>query len=95
MFILEQYGEYVREWWADKVQERPQVDATKLTWVNLLSHWDTVETDFHHFYSIDFGSGVLTNRRWRWFRIRLIRLLAEDTALARELGLRTTPSLKE
>nr|DAI33653.1 MAG TPA: hypothetical protein [Caudoviricetes sp.]DAP49547.1 MAG TPA: hypothetical protein [Caudoviricetes sp.]DAQ14499.1 MAG TPA: hypothetical protein [Caudoviricetes sp.] len=38
---------------------------------------------------------MLSDRRWRWFRIRLVRLLSEDTALARGLGLRKTPTLKK
>lgn len=71
------------------------MDMSKLTWPSMLSRWDDIETDFHHFYQVDLGGGVLADRRWRWFRIRLIRLLGEDTAIARGLGLRKTPSLKE
>lgn len=68
---------------------------SKLTWPSMLSRWDDIETDFQHFYQIDLADGVLSDRRWRWFRIRLIRLLGEDTAIARGLGLRKTPGLKE
>lgn len=79
----------MREWWAEKVAD-DGVDRSLLTWSGLLENWDAVETDFHHFFGIDFGDGILTARRWRWFRIRLVRLLAEETALARALGVRDT-----
>lgn len=87
MFILETYGEYVREWWAEKV-EVSRVDESKLTWGAMLSRWDAVETDFQALYNIDLAGETLLDRTWRWFRIRLVRLLAEDTQLARDLGLR-------
>lgn len=95
MYILETFGEYVREWWAEQVQPKPDVDESALTWPSMLSRWDDIETDFQHFFGIDFGSGVLSNRKWRWFRIRLVRLLSEDTAIARGLGLRKQPTLKK
>lgn len=85
----------MREWWAEKIDDGPAVDESKLTWASLLSHWDYIETDFHHFYGVDFDSGILADRRWRWFRIRLVRLLGEDTAIARGLGLRKIPNVKE
>ncbi|CQD04916.1 conserved hypothetical protein [Corynebacterium striatum] len=71
------------------------MDEEKLTWANLLSHWDEIETDFHHFFGVDFGSRILADRRWRWFTIRLVRLLSEDTAIARCLGLRDRPNQQE
>lgn len=77
----------MREWWAERV-EVPQVDASKLTWGAMLSNWDAVETDFHSFFNIDLAGEILHDRTWRWFRIRLVRLLAEETQLARDLGLR-------
>lgn len=66
-----------------------------LSWPSLLSRWDAIETDLHHFYGVDVGTGILRARSWRWFRIRVIRLLAEDSMLSRALGLHkinTTPS---
>lgn len=83
----------MREWWAEKIPD-VEVDQGRLTWAGLLENFDAVETDFHHFFNIDFDSGILAARRWRWFRIRLVRLLAEDTALARSLGLRDTDKNK-
>ena len=77
----------MREWWAERV-EAAQVDHSKLTWGAMLSRWDAVETDFQAFYHIDLAGGILNDRTWRWFRIRLVRLLAEETQLARDLGLR-------
>ena len=73
-------------WWyeeGDGPGERPD-----LSWPTMLSHWDAIETDFHIHYHCDLGDGILDHRSWRWFRIRLIRLLAEESHLARVLGLR-------
>lgn len=79
-------------WWYE--EDRPGRDLPDLSWRSLLSRWDAIETDFHHFYGCDLGDGVLRRRSWRWFRIRVIRLLTEDSMLSRALGLRrinTTP----
>lgn len=58
-----------------------------LSHAGLLSHWDAIETDFHREYGIDLASGILKQRRWSWFLKRLVRLLSEETALARATGL--------
>lgn len=74
-------GDVTRWWW-----EEPKAKGIDLSWPNILSNWAAIETDFHHFYNIDFGTGVLTDRDWQWFTLRLFRLLGEDTRLARALG---------
>lgn len=83
--MLAAHGLPSRDWWEDT----PNLpDGVDLSLSGLLSHWDAIETDFHHFYGIDLKGGVLGRRRWGWFMKRLTRLLAEDTALARAVGLR-------
>lgn len=76
-------GHETRWWW----EEKATTSGIDLSWPNILSKWDAIETDFHHFYSTDLADGTLGRRTWRWFRIRLVRLLAEETSLARQLGL--------
>lgn len=76
-------GHETRWWWDDA----PTTSGVDLSWENILSYWEAIETDFHHFYNLDLADGTLGRRTWRWFRIRLVRLLAEDTSLARQLGL--------
>ena len=88
MQLHEDEGVWVRDWWAEPFK---QVDSEKLSWAGLLSEWDAIETDFQHFYNLDLEDGVLDRRTWRWFKIRVLRLLEEDTKLARVLGL-TTPT---
>lgn len=68
-------------WWFEEGQG--PAEGVDLSLGNLLSRWDAIETDFHHFYGCDFGDGVLARRTWRWFRVRMVRLLADDTQLAR------------
>lgn len=58
-----------------------------LSWPALLTQWNAIESDFHHFYGCDLGDGILHRRSWRWFHVRVIRLLAEESMLARALGL--------
>lgn len=62
----------------------------RLTWPAMLSRWDDIETDFHHFYGVDLADPDLS-RPWGWFAKRTMRLLAEDTALARWVGVRDLP----
>lgn len=76
-------GYETRWWW----EEKAATSGVDLSWENILSKWDAIETDFHHFYGLDVADGTLGRRSWRWFVIRLVRLLAENTSLARQLGL--------
>ena len=82
-------GEHrAREWWAETLTPDDDcwVDPEKLTWPALLSKWTMIETDFHHFYGADLESPeVLHHRTWRWFTVRVFRLISEDTALGRYL----------
>ena len=73
--------------WYDPTAPRPKVDESKLTWDNILSNWDAIETDMHMLYGVDVADGILDRRSWRWFRVRVVRLLAEESMLARALGL--------
>lgn len=84
--ILHIDGTPAREW----EEETPNgIDLSKLTWENMLGHWDAIETDFAHFFHLDLEDQI-PKRTWRWFTIRVFRLLGEDTLLARLLGIRDT-----
>ena len=83
--ILEEYGIASRDWYEDSGVELPE--DVDLSHAGLLSHWDAIETDFQREYGIDLASGILKQRRWSWFLKRLVRLLSEETALARATGL--------
>lgn len=64
------------------------VEQEKLTWPNILSHWDAIETDFHHFYGVDLDEDKYRwGKTWKWFNKRLMRLLSEETAIERALDL--------
>lgn len=78
-------GEILRWWYEEPTPDVGEV--LDLSWPALLEKFDAIESDFHHFYHCDFESGVLHERSWRWFRVRVVRLLSEDSALARSMGL--------
>lgn len=78
----------MREWYAEAADARTQ-RLKALTWARILECWDALETDFQSFYGIDLEDRVVrSDRSWRWFRVRVMRLLAEDTQLCRLLELR-------
>ena len=63
-------------------------------WDDVIEHFNDIETDFHEIYGVDFGDGVLEQRDWRWFKIRVEGLLIRDSRLALSLGLNNRqPSL--
>src|SRR5699024_6652046 len=75
-------GEPLRWWYEDAAGDVPD-----LSWPSLLTQWNAIESDFHHFYGCDLGEGILCRRSWRRCRVRVIRLLAEESMRARALGL--------
>ena len=74
-------GVVFREW-EEKVEG---VNPMALSWEAFLESWDLVETDFQAFYGVDLASSEYQDRSWRWLRVRLVRLLGEDTALGRKV----------
>lgn len=73
--LLETYGEYVRDDYEPEAFEDPDEPKT-VTWVDMLEHWDAIETDFQAFYHLDLTIEA-DRRNWRWFEIRVMRLLSE------------------
>lgn len=60
--------------------EKPQGEA--VTWSALLDQWGLLESCFHSEFGVDL-SKVWRSESWRWFRTRVMGLLASDTALSR------------
>ena len=67
----------LRQWYDPEAEEGP--GAVSIT--SILEEWNAVETDMHHFYGVDVDSGILDHRSWRWFYIRLGRLLSEGESM--------------
>ena len=83
MSLLDEDGEPItREWYAPT---EASSTGLGLTWPGVLSHWNAIETDMHHFYGADMENPEVLGRSWRWFTIRITRLIGEDTALWRAL----------
>lgn len=57
------------------------------TWAHMLKSWDVLEADFQWHYGIDLASGILKKRSFRWFTVRVVKLMSEDTGFRRELGI--------
>lgn len=74
-------GVVMREW-EESVEG---VNPADLSWESLLRNWHLIETDFQNFYHLDLSDPVVGNRSMRWFTVRVVRLLREDTALGREV----------
>ena len=84
MSLLDEDGEPVtREWFAPT--DSAGSDGSGWTWTGILTHWNEIETDMHHFFGVDMEDPVVLGRSWRWFTIRVARLMAEDTALWRAI----------
>lgn len=53
-----------------------QARGDRLSWAQLLEHWQLIEADLHERYGLDLTEPVLRGRSWRWLRIRVEGLLA-------------------
>lgn len=79
-----------REWFAPVEKE----ETSSLSWWDILTHWDAIEGDMHHFFSVDMADPVVKQQRdWRWFTVRVKWLFGVDSALAR--ALRPPPTVGE
>lgn len=81
--ILGENGEYITREWFAPVEDT--TDTTTITWLEVLSHWDVLEADLHHFFGIDLGSDIVRQRDWRWFTVRVGWLFGVDSGLNRAL----------
>ena len=73
-------GEYLtREWWAPVEDDA----GPAVSWWEILSHWDAIEADLHHYFQVDAESPVVRQRSWRWFTVRVKWLFGVDSALSR------------
>lgn len=76
----------MRVWFHD-LSEAPKEKAETVfrsSWADILQEWMLIELDFQ-----DLGldlEGLLSQRSWRWFRIRLLRIMGDpNTRLHRAL----------
>lgn len=74
------------EWYEIPPADERGLRAHKLTYEEILSQWALIEADWHSEYGQELTPGLLGERSWRWFRVRLGGLLAADTRLARQLA---------
>lgn len=42
-----------------------------MPFLDILSEWDVLEADMHHFYGVDLSDPVVQSRPWRWFTVRV------------------------
>ena len=70
-----------RWWWAETSDE-----STGIVWDDIWENFNDLEADFHEIYGVDFGSNILNERDWRWFKTRTEGLLDRDTRIATTLG---------
>ena len=52
-------------------------------WKEILGHWNHIEADLQEHYGIDVGTGILTQRSWRWLEVRIVGLLAIESSRLR------------
>lgn len=77
MEVLGEDGQPImREWY----QDVPDPGVPDLSWPEVLAHWDVLETDMHHFYGADMYDPEVKARPWRWFVVRVARLLVDPSA---------------
>lgn len=48
-------------------------------------HQDLIDADLHAEYGIDTASGILDDRTWKWFRVRVLGLLNCESRIQRKL----------
>lgn len=57
-----------------------------VSWRDIWSNLDEIETDLHERFGVDMSSGILARRTGRWLRVRIEALLMEaDSRLTRAL----------
>jgi len=42
-------------------------------------HWALIEADAQQHYGLDFSSGILDKRTWRWLSVRILQLLTDNS----------------
>jgi len=83
----------LRDWYfKDRPADSDSVPS--ITWSEILENWVSLEADFHSEFHVDLESGVLKERTWRWFLVRMSALLNDPTSrLARSMTHIPAPEL--
>lgn len=84
-------GEYdpvsgLYEWYEGGLQPTRRQGTAQVTREALLGQWPLVEADFQETYGLDLSGGLLGERSWRWFQVRLYGLLSADSRLSRHFA---------
>ena len=75
----------LRDWYFPAADDDTE-DRPSITWSEILENWASLEADFHSEFDIDLESGVMRERTWRWFQVRMSALLNDPTSrLARSM----------
>lgn len=62
--------------------EYPTDSGKGRSWQEILHYWNAIEADFQDL-GIDFGSGILRERSWRWFTVRVTGLLTKPPVVTK------------
>ncbi|QHB37243.1 tail assembly chaperone [Gordonia phage Gudmit] len=64
-------------------------DDERAAWADIFTSWEALEVDFASFFHLDLTPELLTEKSWRWFAVRLSRILGDpDTLTSRMISLR-------
>ncbi|AOE44293.1 tail assembly chaperone [Gordonia phage Eyre] len=64
-------------------------EAERATWSDIFEQWDAIEIDFATILRIDLSPALLAAQSWRWFEVRLSRVLGDpDTLTSRLISIR-------
>lgn len=59
-------------------------EGDRISFLEVLEHWNVLEADLHHYFGIDMGSDIVRKRDWRWFAVRVWWLMDDrGTAISR------------
>lgn len=57
-------------------------DHERAEWLDIFAAWECLELDFAHILHLDLTPDLLADRPWRWFAVRLSRILGDRDTLA-------------
>lgn len=70
-----------------KVEQRS--DEDRASWADIFATWEAIEIDFATIFLRDLTPALLEEKSWRWFAVRLTRILGDpDTLASRMISLR-------
>ena len=70
---------------ARRIRQDHVDDQPKVTWWDIVDHWNLVLSDLHEIYGADWDDPTL-RRPWPWWRDRILGLLSTNSRLSRALS---------